>query len=153
MNIKKRVKSYKNIEHYKKVKQAEKELDKRIQETSIQTNQEYQVSHLNLFGWISALLLLGVALFAGVPIPFVLLVLIFFIFPILCKCYGVIVAGFTIFSGIKLSFSGQYFAVVPVLPFTVINPPLSYFCLGWGLLLRVDVATRSLAFYWVLRTY
>lgn len=140
MSIKKRVKSYKNTEHYKKVKQAEKKLNKRIQETSTQinqeyqANQEYQVSHLDLFGWISALLLLGIALFAGVPIPFVLLVLIFFIFPILCKCYGVIVAGFTIFSGIKLSFSGQYFAVIPVLPFTVINRPLSYFCLGWGLL-------------------
>jgi hypothetical protein len=136
MNIKKRVKSYKNTEHYKQVKQAEKELDKRIQETSKQINKEYQANYLSLFvGLILALGIVGFALFAAkVPIASVLLGLIFFIFPILCQCYGVVVAGSTIFSGIKLSFSGQYFAVVPVLPFTIINPRLSYFCLGWGLL-------------------
>jgi hypothetical protein len=38
MNIKKRVKSYKNTEHYKKVKQAEKELDKRIIKKNIRNN-------------------------------------------------------------------------------------------------------------------
>lgn len=142
MNIKKGIKSYKNTEHYKKVKQAEAELNKRIEETSTQREEKYQESHLDLFGWIFVLLLLGIALFAEVPISFVLLVLIFLVFPILCQCYGVIVAGFTIFFGIKLSFSGQYFAVVPVLPFTVINPPLSYFCLGWGLLVA-SRRTRS----------
>lgn len=146
MTIKKGVRSYKNTEHYKKVKQAEAELNKRIHEKSTQIKEEYQESYLGLFGWISALLLLGVALFTGVPFYFVLLVLIFFVFPILCKCYGVIVGGFTIFSGIKLFFSGQYFAIVPVLPFTIYNPPLSYFCLGWGLLIASRCSHSKLGF-------
>lgn len=146
MNIKKGIRSYKNTEHYKRVNQAEAELGKRIQEISTQTKEEYQETHLGLLGWISVFLLLGVALFAGVPIPFVLLVLIFFVFPILCKCYGLIVAGFTIFSGIKFAFSGQSFAVAPVLPFTVINLPISYFCLGWGLLVASRRTRSKLGF-------
>lgn len=96
--------------------------------------------------YIFALLILGISLYAGVPIPFVLLVLIFLIFPILCKCYGIVVAAFTIFAGIRLSFSGQSFAVVPVLPFTIYNHPLSYFCLGWGLLIASRHSRSKLSF-------
>lgn len=146
MNMKKGVKLYQNTEHYKKVKQAEALLDKRIKETSEQASKEHQGSHLDLFGCMSGLLIIGIALFAGVPIPFVFVVSVFFVFPVLCKCYGIIVAGFTIFSGIKLAFSGQYFAVVPILPFTVCNPPLSYFCLWWGLLVASRYTRSKLGF-------
>jgi uncharacterized paraquat-inducible protein A len=99
-----------------------------------------------LFACVCMFFILGLALFTGVSVPFALMILIFLIFPILCEYYGVIVAGFTIFSGIKLFFSDQYFAIAPVLPFTVYNLPLSYFCLGWGLLVASKRSRSKLGF-------
>lgn len=189
MNIKKGKRSYGNAEQYKRAKQAEAELDKRIRETSRETSREINERHqlLDLLGqmiampllgvallfkvlfvgtqetgaetsqehqpnqpdplmWIIALLILGVALFVGTPFPILLLVLLFFVFPGLCKSYGVIVGAFTIFSGIKLFFSGEYFRVIPALPFTIVNPSLSYFCLGWGLLVASRHTRSRLGF-------
>lgn len=137
--MKKTTKYDNNSERYKKAKVAEAELNKRITET-FTTTSKYNLK--NLLGWAILLIIVLVPLilfiyviwFFQIPIYYVLIVLVLSLLPGLCKCYGLIVAGFTIFSGIKLAFSGHYFAVLPVIPFTVFNPRISYFCLGWGLL-------------------
>ncbi len=128
-------------EHVRKVKLAEAALDQRIAASSPET------AKTNFITQGIALLIILVPLVAvayviwlfQIPFYFVLLVLLFAILPGLCKCYGIIVGGFTALSGIKLAFAWQYFAVQPVLPFLIFNAQLSYFCLGWGLL----VASRQ----------
>ena len=65
--------------------------------------------------------------------------------PVLCQIYALLAGYWTIFSVIPLilghgSHVGVYgFNFQPVLPFTVINPFLSNFWIGWGLL----VASRK----------
>lgn len=131
-----------NTEHYKKVKQAEIELDKRIKATNLQKNDESYRGFLDGLRYISILFLLGWIIFTGNLDFSVMLIVLFFVLPILCKIYSIIVASFTIFSGIKIAFSGQFVAFIPVLPFTVLNPEVSCFCLGWGFL-AVSRSTRS----------
>jgi len=63
------------------------------------------------------------------------LYLVFFVitsFSTLCQLYAVIVSVFTIFSGIRLVFQGQYFQVFPAFPFMIFNLQLSILCFGWG---------------------
>ncbi|QUY42002.1 hypothetical protein [Acaryochloris marina] len=131
-----------NIKNYERVKQAEIELDKRIQETNLQ---KYEDLYRRLFDglrYISVLFLLGWIIFTENLDFSILLVILFFAFPILCKIYSIVVGSFTIFFGIKIAFSGQFFAIAPALPFTVLNPEVSYFCLGWGFL-AASRSTRS----------
>ncbi len=97
-----------------------------------------------LLGMMLGLLviLLGLALIGYLfwlvrpPIWRILLVLIGLALPSLCKCYGLIVGGGTALSGIRLVFMGgeSSFSVLSVLPFAIVDPQLSYFYLGWGLL-------------------
>jgi hypothetical protein len=68
------------------------------------------------------------------PIHIALLSLLLLFYPAPCQYYGIIVGAFTIFSGIKLAFSGQSFPVTIFLPFLIFNNTFSSFCIGWGLM-------------------
>jgi hypothetical protein len=165
MDTPKGARSPKTTEQSQKVKQAALELDHRIRELSAETQAESPTDRSNLLGWTFGLLgllavlsilgfilyivgsALGSTLSIGSSMPTLLVGIIFFMFPALCKCYGVIVAGFTVFSGLKSAFSGQYFDVVPALPFAIVTLPLSYFCLGWGLLVASRSSHSKLGFF------
>jgi len=105
-----------NSEHHKKVKQAEEELDKRIEETFALTNKEYW---LRLFGLlIIAPIVLGT---------------------LLCQIYGVVIGSSIAWSGILSAFKGQAsFTYITgafnPLPLFQFNPGLGNFCFGWGVL-------------------
>ncbi|UJB71141.1 hypothetical protein HRE53_09155 [Acaryochloris sp. 'Moss Beach'] len=105
-----------------------------MQETNLQINDKPYWVLVDLFRNISGLCILGWMVSVGAPIFYLLVVLTFLAFPFLCKGYGLIIASFTILSGIKLAFSGQFFVIAPVIPVTVMNLEVSYCCLGWGVL-------------------
>lgn len=72
-----------------------------------------------------------------------LLLLVGLLCPPLCQVYGLIAGSFTALIGVKLAFvAGQSFSVLPALPFMILEPRLSHFYLGWGLL-AASRKTRS----------
>ncbi|MFM7426594.1 MAG: hypothetical protein ACKO7W_16630 [Elainella sp.] len=92
---------------------------------------------LGLVALILALLvLLGYWIWTSQPALLWMLLLTIGLFsPGLCQIYGLIVGGFTVLMGVKWAFVvGQSFSVLPTLPFVILEPRLSYFYLGWGLL-------------------
>jgi hypothetical protein len=77
----------------------------------------------------------------------ILLLLVGLLCPPLCQVYGLIVGGFTALLGVKLAFVvGQSFSVLPALPFLILEPRLSYFYLGWGLLVASRKSRSGLGF-------
>lgn len=132
-------------EHIKGVKEAEVELRKKL--TGLNNN-----SLASIWQWVLALLIGFLLLSLGVCIVVIIfqgkitlyfgLLLLSILLVKCCQIYGVIVGGFTFFTGLKLMFSGQEFSVEAALPFTIYNLSLSYFCLGWGLLMA-SRKTRS----------
>jgi hypothetical protein len=73
-------------------------------------------------------------------------------FPALCQLYGLIAGIWTMFSWIPLiSGYGSHVGVYsmefhPVIPFTIINVPLSRFWIGWGLLVAAKKRRAWLGF-------
>jgi hypothetical protein len=108
-------------EHHKKVRQAEEELDRRIEETFALTNKEYR---FRLFGLlVIAPIILGT---------------------FLCQIYGVVIGSLIIWSGISSAFRGQasftYIAgAFNPLPLFQFNSGLGNFCFGWGVLCSVII--------------
>jgi hypothetical protein len=128
-----------SAEQYQKIRQAETELSQRIRDTG--TNLEKR-DFPSILTWIVGIVIVSaitapliyIIWLFQIPIYMVVVILILFALPVVCKCYGIIVGANTIYHGIKLAFSGSYFPVTPFLPFSVLNPQISSFCLGWGLL-------------------
>jgi len=79
-----------------------------------------------------------------------LLVALFF--PFLCQMYGLLVGVWTMFSWVPLIFGhgshiGAYgLELDPVIPFTIVNAPLSKFWIGWGLLVASKKSKSCLGF-------
>lgn len=138
-------------EHIKRVKEAKLELSKRINGV----NDKPTASISKWAPWVLVVILLLSIIFGifwlitytwQTPYFYFVLVALFIVLVDCCKIYGTIVGGFTFFTGLRLMFSGQYFPVVSALPFTIYNLPLSYFCLGWGLLMASRKTKSKIGF-------
>ncbi|XQQ05813.1 MAG: hypothetical protein EDM05_66920 [Leptolyngbya sp. IPPAS B-1204] len=172
MNEKQNRERNRDQNRYKKIKQAEAEFERLIQrsrwetlnparierkraskpaQAKVSTNQNSESIWPLAFGIGLVILFICLILYVlwrlNPPIRTVLVVLLCLVLPGLCKVYSIIVGGFTIFSGIRLGFSaGQSFSVLPIAPFYIFDPSLSYFCLSWGLLVASRQTRSKLGF-------
>lgn len=116
-------------EHCKKVKRAEEELNRRIEETFALTDEEYRS---RLFGLIFGLIIV-------VPIA---------LGTLLCEIYGIVIGSSMILSSISSALRGQASftystAVFHLPPLFHLNLNLSNLFFAWGILLSVIISNQK----------